>query len=67
MVYLLEPIAGKAAVTLFVLGIVSAGVSSQFPNILTLPWLITDYTNSERDMKKPVHRIILFLVALSHC
>jgi manganese transport protein len=65
MVNLLEPIAGKAAVSLFVIGIVSAGVSSQFPNILTLPWLITDYISSERNMKKPAYRIILFLIALT--
>ena len=65
MVNLLEPIAGKAAVTLFVVGIVSAGVSSQFPNILTLPWLITDYNSSERNMKTPVYRITLFIIALT--
>ncbi|MCP4420716.1 MAG: divalent metal cation transporter, partial [Chloroflexi bacterium] len=43
MVTLLEPLAGKLATSIFVLGIVAAGVSSQFPNVLMLPWLLCDY------------------------
>lgn len=41
MVIILEPIAGSAAVGLFVIGIVAAGLSSQFPNLLLTPrcWL----------------------------
>ena len=41
MVIILEPIAGSAAVGLFVIGIVAAGLSSQFPNLLLRPgcWL----------------------------
>ncbi|MEN1256064.1 divalent metal cation transporter, partial [Pseudomonas aeruginosa] len=40
MVIILEPIAGSAAVGLFVIGIVAAGLSSQFPNLLLTPWLL---------------------------
>ena len=36
MINLLEPIAGSFAVTIFTIGLVAAGVSSQFPNVALL-------------------------------
>jgi len=44
MIELLEPLAGSFAVSIFAIGIISAGVSSQFPNVLMLPWLILPIT-----------------------
>jgi manganese transport protein len=64
MVQLLEPLAGRFAVTIFVTGIVAAGVSSQFPNVLLLPWLLCDYNQSSRDMTQPKYRIIVFIISL---
>ena len=64
MVVLLEPLAGKFAVTIFVFGIVAAGVSSQFPNVLLLPWLLCDYNESERNMKLSRYRIIVLIISL---
>ena len=64
MIELLEPLAGSFATSIFAVGIVSAGVSSQFPNILMLPWLICDYNESERDMSLPKYRLIVFLISL---
>jgi Mn2+/Fe2+ NRAMP family transporter len=64
MIELLEPLAGSFAVTIFAFGIIAAGVSSQFPNVLMLPWLITDYTGAERDMTLPKYRIMVFLISL---
>jgi len=64
MITLLEPIAGPGATTVFALGIVAAGVSSQFPNVLMLPWLLCDYSNSERKMTLPKYRIIVFFISL---
>lgn len=64
MIVLLEPLAGPLAVSIFAVGIVSAGVSSQFPNVLMLPWLICDYTGSERDMTLGRYRIMVFLISL---
>lgn len=49
MVVILKPFAGELAIGLFVLGIVAAGLSSHFPNIILLPWLITDYASLKRD------------------
>ena len=64
MVDLLQPLAGRLAVTIFVFGLVAAGVSSQFPNILLLPWLLCDYNQSKRDMTLPRYRIMVFLISL---
>ena len=64
MISLLEPLAGSFAVTIFAIGIVAAGVSSQFPNVLMLPWLICDYTETEREMTLPKYRIMVFLISL---
>ena len=64
MISLLEPLAGSFATTIFALGIVAAGVSSQFPNVLMLPWLLCDYNQSERDMTLPRYRIIVLGISL---
>ena len=64
MIALLEPLAGPLATSLFALGIVAAGVSSQFPNVLMLPWLICDYTETTRDMTLPQYRVMVFLISL---
>ncbi len=64
MITLLEPIAGPIAVTVFAIGIIAAGVSSQFPNLVMLPWLICDYQNIQRDMTQTRFRVIVFLMSL---
>ena len=64
MITLLEPLAGPLATTIFAIGIVSAGVSSQFPNVLMLPWLLCDYNGTERDMTLPKYRTMVFLISL---
>ena len=64
MIELLEPLAGPLAVSIFAVGIISAGVSSQFPNVLMLPWLICDYTGTERNMTLLKYRIMVFCISL---
>jgi Mn2+/Fe2+ NRAMP family transporter len=64
MIELLEPLAGTLATSLFALGIIAAGVSSQFPNVLMLPWLLCDYHQSQRDMTLSKYRIMVFLISL---
>ncbi|MCL6265429.1 NRAMP family divalent metal transporter [Flagellimonas myxillae] len=49
MVYTLEPVAGKFALTLFFFGTLSAGLSSIFPILLIAPILIADYQSGELD------------------
>ena len=64
MIPLLEPLAGSMAVTIFAVGLVAAGVSSQFPNVLMLPWLICDYSQSARNMTFGRYRILVLLISL---
>ena len=64
MISLLEPLVGPFAVSVFAIGIIAAGVSSQFPNVLLLPWLLCDYNQSERKMSLPRYRIMVFLISL---
>ena len=61
MVQTLEPLAGRFAILVFIIGIVGAGVSSLIPTILIAPWLISDYTNRPIDPKSPHSRIFVIL------
>lgn len=65
MVSTLEPLAGRFAIALFVSGIIAAGLSSIFPNMLLLPWLISDYRGTSRDLTSKLFRILVILVTLS--
>ncbi len=58
MISLFEPLGGKIASIIFILGIVGAGISSIFPIILIAPWLISDYTGKERNIRSPMYRIL---------
>jgi len=58
MISLFEPLGGKVASIIFILGIVGAGISSIFPIILIAPWLISDYTGKERNIRSPMYRIL---------
>ncbi|WP_020570488.1 Nramp family divalent metal transporter [Neolewinella persica] len=64
MIGLLEPMAGPLATAIFAFGIVAAGVSSQIPNVLMLPWLLCDYNQSEREMTLPKYRVMVLLISL---
>jgi len=64
MIELLEPLAGGLATSIFAIGIISAGVSSQLPNVLMLPWLLCDYNQSERKMTLPKYRIMVLAISL---
>jgi len=65
MVKLMEPLAGRFATSIFVAGIVSAGLSSLFPIILLAPWLFADFNNRPRNMKSTSTRLlVLFGVSL---
>jgi len=57
MIQLFEPIGGKAAAFILILGIAGAGLSTIFPIILIAPWLIADYCGIERNIRSPLFRI----------
>lgn len=58
MISLFEPIGGKIAAFILILGIVGAGISTIFPIVLMAPWLISDYTGRERNIHSPMYRIL---------
>lgn len=58
MISLFEPIGGKFAAFILILGITGAGISTVFPIILIAPWLISDYTGRERNIHSPMYRIL---------
>lgn len=59
MISLFEPIGGKAAAFLLILGIAGAGLSTIFPIVLITPWLISDYTGMPRNIQSPMFRIFI--------
>ena len=61
MIHLFEPIGGKIAAFILILGITGAGLSTIFPIILIAPWLICDYTGRPRDLHSPLFRILGFI------
>ncbi len=65
MVYTLEPIAGRFAVGLFLVGTLSAGLSSIFPIAMVLPLLIADYRDGELQVRTPMFRILTGIACLS--
>lgn len=58
MIRLFEPLGGRIAAYILILGIVGAGISTVFPIILIAPWLICDYTGRERNIRSPLFRIL---------
>ncbi len=63
MVKTLEPLAGRFAATMFVVGIVAAGLSSLFPNYVLGPWMISDYLGKSRDMSRAGYRALVLATA----
>lgn len=64
MVYTLEPVAGKFAVAIFVLGTLSAGLSSIFPILMVAPLLVADYKNGELDTNSRQFKILTAVAAV---
>jgi manganese transport protein len=64
MVKLMEPLAGRFAISIFVGGIVAAGLSSLFPIVLLAPWLFADFNNKPRDMKSRSSRLLVLFGVL---
>ncbi len=58
LIQLFEPIGGKVAAFILIIGITGAGLSTIFPIVLIAPWLISDYTGKPRNIKSPMYRIL---------
>ena len=65
MIKLLEPLAGRFAISVFVAGIVCAGLSSLFPHYMLVPLLLADYENKPLNLGSWRSKaIIVFYAAL---
>ena len=54
----LEPLAGRAAVAIFMAGVLAAGLSSIFPILMVAPILISDYRSGRMETNTPLFRWI---------
>lgn len=61
MVRTLEPLAGRLASIIFIVGLVGAGISNLIPTILIAPWLIADYNDLPVNPKSKSSRIFVFI------
>ncbi|WP_347840789.1 Nramp family divalent metal transporter [uncultured Draconibacterium sp.] len=64
MVNTLEPVAGRFALTIFVFGTLSAGLSSIFPCLMIAPLLLADYQEGKLDTNSKQFRIVTAIAAL---
>ena len=64
LISLLEPFAGSFGVAIFTIGLIAAGVSSQFPNVALLPWMLDDYYERKGDLTRFNYRIFVFFMSL---
>lgn len=61
MISLFEPIGGKAAAYILIIGIAGAGLSTIFPIVLIAPWLLADYTGETRNIHSTKSRVLILL------
>jgi Mn2+/Fe2+ NRAMP family transporter len=59
MISLFQPLGGKFAALILIVGITGAGLSTIFPIVLIAPWLISDYTGKPRDIRSPMFRWLM--------
>tara|TARA_B110000305_G_scaffold82035_1_gene92347 strand:+ start:1388 stop:2629 length:1242 start_codon:yes stop_codon:yes gene_type:complete len=64
LIHLFEPIGGKVAAYVLIIGIAGAGLSSVFPILLIAPWLVSDYRGTPRDIRSKESRILIIVALL---
>ncbi len=60
----LEPVAGRFAVSFFMVGVLAAGLSSVFPIMMVAPLLIGDWKDGRMETNTPLFRVICLVAAL---
>ena len=60
----LEPLAGKAAVVIFMFGVLAAGLSSIFPILMVAPILLLDYKSGKMETDTPLFRVICLVACM---
>ncbi len=64
MIDLFEPIGGKLAAFILILGIAGAGLSTIFPIVLIAPWLLSDFRGAPRNIHSTQSRWLIFIALL---
>ncbi len=64
MIALFEPLGGKLAAFILIIGIAGAGLSTIFPIVLIAPWLLSDYRGTPRNIHSTQSRWLIFLALL---
>ncbi len=64
MIDLFEPLGGKLAAFVLIIGIAGAGLSTIFPIVLIAPWLVSDYRGTVRNIHSTQSRWLIFLALL---
>ncbi len=59
MISLFEPLGGKLAAFVLIIGITGAGLSTIFPIVLIAPWLLADYRGTPRNIHSTTSRILI--------
>lgn len=61
MIILFEPIGGKVAAFILIIGIAGAGLSTIFPIVLIAPWLLSDFSGEPRNIHSTRSRVLIFV------
>lgn len=61
LIHLFEPLGGRFAACILILGIVGAGLSTVFPIVLIAPWLINDFMGKPRNIHSTQSRILIVI------
>ena len=64
MIDLFEPLGGKLAAFVLIIGIAGAGLSTIFPIVLIAPWLVSDYRGTPRNIHSTQSRWLVFIALL---
>ena len=64
MIPMLHPVFGNAAMGMFVIGILAAGLSSHMPNMMVIPWLTRDLKAQPRMVRTPAYLWALVLLTV---
>jgi Mn2+/Fe2+ NRAMP family transporter len=59
MISLFEPLGGKLAAFVLIVGITGAGLSTIFPIVLIAPWLLADYRGTPRNIHSKSSRVLI--------
>lgn len=62
LILLLKPIVGEASIVFMSIGILAAGITSHIPNIMVIPWVVSDYKSVIFDMKNTKNRCLLIFL-----